>query len=71
MCYNGSITPIEVKAGKHTASKAFCNFVKKYQPNHAFRFSQKKIGISQDGVIQYLPLYLLDIILEHKEPLVL
>lgn len=65
--YNGKITPIEVKAGKHTTSKAFNNFVNKYHPTNAFRFSQKNIGISHDGAIQYLSLYMLDIILEHEE----
>lgn len=65
--YNGKITPIEVKAGKHTTSKAFHNFVNKYHPTNAFRFSQKNIGIAHDGAIQYLPLYMLDIMLEHEE----
>lgn len=65
--YDGEITPIEVKAGKHTASKAFCNYVDKYHPAQAFRFSQKNVGISHDGVIQYLPLYLLDTILDHEK----
>lgn len=68
--YNGSITPIEVKAGKHTASKAFCNYVKKYQPKQAFRFSQKNFGISKDGVIQYVPLYILDIFLHHETEII-
>lgn len=68
--YNGSITPIEVKAGKHTASKAFCNYVKKYQPKQAFQFSQKNFGISKDGVIQYVPLYILDIFLHHETEII-
>ena len=65
--FEGEITPIEVKAGKHTASIAFSNFVKKYQPAHAYRFSQKNVGISSDGFIQYLPLYLLEILLEQEK----
>lgn len=68
--YNGSITPIEVKAGKHTASKAFCNYVKKYQPKQAFRFSQKNFGNSRDDVIQYVPLYILDIFLHHETEII-
>lgn len=65
--YNGTITPIEVKAGKHTTSKAFRNYVNRYRPTYAFRFSQKNIGISSEDAIQYLPLYLLDIIVEHEQ----
>lgn len=67
--YEGEITPIEIKAGLNTASKSFKNFVEKYKPIHAFRFSQKNIGIAKEGNIVYLPLYLLEILLEHEVPI--
>ena len=53
--YEGEITPIDIKAGLNTASKSFKNFVEKYKPIHAFRFSQKNIGIAKEGNIVYLP----------------
>lgn len=64
--YEGNMAPIEVKGGKHTASKAFMNFVRKQNPKKAFRFSLKNVGISQDGQILYLPLYLLESVLAHE-----
>lgn len=67
--YEGEITPIEIKADLNTASKSFKNFVEKYKPIHAFRFSQKNIGIAKEGNIVYLPLYLLEILLEHEVPI--
>ena len=67
--YEGEITPIDIKAGLNTASKSFKNFVEKYKPIHAFRFSQKNIGIAKEGNIVYLPLYLLEILLEHEVPI--
>lgn len=60
-------TLIEVKTRKYTISIIFCNYVDKYHPTQAFRFSQKNVDISQDGAIQYLPLYLLDTILDHEK----
>ncbi len=67
--YEGEITPIEVKAAKHTGSVAFNNFIKKYEPKKAFRFSKKNIGIAQENAVYYLPLYLLEIVLEHEKSL--
>lgn len=68
--FEGEITPIEIKGGKHTASKSFMNFVKKYNPKQAFRFSQKNIGISEEGSVLYLPIYLLEIVLDHEKELI-
>lgn len=65
--YNNNITPIEIKAAKNTISRAFCNFINRYKPDTAFRFSQKNMGIASDGNIQYLPLYLLEIVLENEK----
>ena len=42
------ITPIEVKAGNHTISKSFKNFVTKYTPQYAFRLSAKNIGKDEE-----------------------
>lgn len=64
--YEGEITPLEVKAGTHTTSRAFQNFVKKYRVKNAFLFSKKNTGVSIDGVIKHLPLYMLEIILEQE-----
>lgn len=65
--YEGNITPLEIKASTHTASRSFNNFVNKYKPIHAFRFSSKNIGISQDQSIHYLPLYLLETVLSNEK----
>lgn len=67
--YKGEITPIEIKTGLNTTSRSFRNFVEKYKPIHAFRFSQKNVGISKESNIVYLPLYLLEILLEHEVPI--
>ena len=50
----------------HTTSRTFQNFVKKYHVKHAFLFSKKNTGVSIDGVIKHLPLYMLEIILEQE-----
>lgn len=55
------ITPIEIKSGVNTRSKSFDNFVIQYHSKIAYRFSEKNIGES-DGVIRYLPIYLLPFI---------
>lgn len=58
-CLDG-ITPIEVKAGNHTTSKSFKNFVAKYKPQYAFRLSSKNIGKDEDNGIYFYPLYALE-----------
>lgn len=68
--YEGGITPIEIKGGKHTTSKSFSNFVNKYLPKKAFRFSQKNIGISEEKNISFLPLYLLELVIEHENEII-
>ncbi|NBK98292.1 MAG: DUF4143 domain-containing protein [Erysipelotrichia bacterium] len=68
--YEGNITPIEVKAGKHTTSKAFNNFVNKHNPSFAFRFSAKNVDISKNNNIKYLPLYLLENVLENEKEII-
>ena len=49
------IVPIEVKAGKDRNSVSFKNYVKKYSPLHAVRFS--RMGYLQNGAITNIPLY--------------
>lgn len=68
--YEGEITPIEVKAGKHTTSRAFQNFVNKYSSKYAFRFSKKNVGITSEGNIRYLPLYMLETIITHEKEII-
>lgn len=58
-CLDG-ITPIEVKAGNHTTSKSFKNFVAKYKPQYAFRLSSKNIGKDEENGIYFYPLYALE-----------
>lgn len=61
------ITPIEVKAGNHTISKSFKNFVTKYTPQYAFRLSAKNIGKDEENGIYYFPLYALEFKLDKEE----
>lgn len=65
-CLDG-ITPIEVKAGNHTISKSFKNFVTKYTPQYAFRLSAKNIGKDEENGIYYFPLYALEFKLDKEE----
>lgn len=67
--YEGHITPIEIKAGKHTTSVSFKNFVKKYHPEIAFRLSQKNIGKDDDLNTYFYPLYALEFILDQEKKL--
>ena len=62
--FNGQITPIEVKSGMRTKSKSFDNFIKNHSSKHALRFSRKNIGISNDGITMYLPVYTAPFIFE-------
>lgn len=55
--YNGNTTPIEVKSGIRTKSKSFDNFIANHNSASAFRFSRKNIGVSEDGITKYIPLY--------------
>lgn len=66
--YNGEICPLEIKAGRNTVSKSFTNFIHTYKPQYAFRLSQKNISTSTDGV-QYVPLYLLELLLQSNDNL--
>lgn len=65
--YEGEITPIEVKAGVHTASISFRNYVKKYQPKQSYRFSKKNIGYDEVHQIHYFPLYTVEFLLEQEK----
>ena len=64
--YNGSITPIEVKANKHTASRSFNIFIDKYQPEYAFKFSKKNIGYDKTRNLSTYPLYALEFVLDNE-----
>ncbi|MEJ8737481.1 AAA family ATPase [Erysipelotrichaceae bacterium HCN-30851] len=64
--YRGEISPIEVKAGRNTASISFKNFIHKYEPKYAFRFSQKNIGKDDANNVCYFPLYAIDFVLENE-----
>lgn len=58
---DNGITPLEVKGGLHTRSKSFNNFIKNHNSTRAYRFSSKNIGISEDGVTLYMPMYTTEI----------
>ena len=64
--YNGTITPIEVKANKHTASRSFNNYIDKYQPKYAFKFSKKNVGYEKTRNLNLYPLYALEFVLENE-----
>lgn len=66
--HKGEICPLEIKAGKNTISKSFNNFVAKYKPHTAYRLSQKNISTSANDV-QYVPLYMLELLLELEDEL--
>ena len=55
------IVPIEIKGGIHTRSTSFVKFTQQYHSKIAYRFSEKNMGKSMDG-IRYDPLYLLPFI---------
>ncbi len=65
--YEGNITPVEVKSSKHTTSISFNNFVKKYSPEKAFRFSKKNIGYSESEKIYFIPFYLMEFVLKQEK----
>jgi len=67
--YNGDIVPIEVKSPFHTQSISLNNFIKKYNSKKTFHFSMKNIGVSAKNVVEFLPLYLLQMVLENEESL--
>ena len=52
------IIPIEVKAGENTTSASFREYIKKYAPQKAIRFS--KLGYDVNDSFINLPLYLAD-----------
>lgn len=64
--YKGEICPLEIKAGRNTASKSFTNFVDKYNSPYAFRLSQKNIGTNKENV-SYVPLYMLEMLLDQEK----
>lgn len=66
--YEGHIVPLEVKAGKNTRSISFNHFVEKYNSQIAIRFSKKNISVKDN--ILYLPLYLLEFVLELEDRII-
>lgn len=66
--FDGEITPLEIKSGKNTVSKSFTHFVREWKPKYAFRLSQKNIGENSLN-IQYIPLYLLEFLLQEEKSL--
>ncbi len=66
--YQGKVTPIEVKSSRNTVSTSFNNFIKKYNPSLALKFSQKNIGENSRNV-RYYPLYTLEFILNKEKPI--
>ncbi|HMP30067.1 MAG TPA: ATP-binding protein [Saprospiraceae bacterium] len=51
----GQVIPVEVKKGKHTKSKSFNMFLKKYNSEYGIRFSTKNFGY--ENSIKSIPLY--------------
>ena len=61
--YEGGITPMEVKGGIRVQSRSFDNFIKNHHSRHALRVSKKNTGVSEDGIVRYIPHYGLEWIL--------
>lgn len=55
LAIHGNIIPIECKAGKRTISKSLKNYIEKYMPSYAIRFSTKNFGF--ENQIKSIPLY--------------
>lgn len=55
LAIRGNIIPIECKAGKRTISKSLKNYIEKYMPSYAIRFSTKNFGF--ENQIKSIPLY--------------
>lgn len=51
----GKIVPIEVKSGEHVSAKSLRHFQKLYEPECAYRLSEKNFGM--DGNLRAVPLY--------------
>ena len=52
---NGEVIPIEVKSSENVRSKSLQQFVSKYKPPYALRFSTKNFGFENN--IKSVPLY--------------
>jgi hypothetical protein len=49
--------PIEVKSGKNKRSVSLTNFVEKYKPQSAFKFTFKYVDNNPERIVQHLPIY--------------
>ena len=65
--YNGSITPVEIKSGRHTTSTSLNNYITRYKPQQAFRFSVKNIGLDSERNVVFYPLYTMEFVLENEK----
>lgn len=56
----GRIIPIEVKSADNTRAKSMAGYVKKYEPEYAFKLSLKNVAenVSARGKMYSLPLYM-------------
>jgi len=50
--------PIEIKSSYNTKSKSLNNYIEKYHPSYAYKFSTNNVAILPNGSINY-PLYIL------------
>jgi len=49
--------PIEVKSGKNKRSISLTNFVEKYKPHKAFKFTFNYVDNNSERIVQHLPIY--------------
>lgn len=63
--FNNEITPVEIKARRGNAS-SFNRFMNKYQCPLGFKFSFKNVHYDTEKHIVYLPIYLLESVLDHE-----
>jgi len=53
----GNNIPVEVKSGKNRKSQSLTNFVNKYKPTLALKFSALKVKNKKERTVQHYPLY--------------
>ena len=69
--FEGDITPFEVKSSIKTSSISFNNFIDKEKPKKSFRISMKNMGKDEVRNVHYIPLYLLELLLDHESTLLI
>ncbi len=64
LSHQGEALPVEVKSGNITRAKSLEKCIGKYHPQNAFILSGNKPAIYKSKELKYLPLYLVERILD-------